>query len=133
MPRGGRRAPLVGAVPFDLLHVRYNAAHRGAETEVFACLSGSGRPGLVSYTAARWGHLLAARRMPSGQAPLSATDCYRFVMSHPAVDICLCGPRNIDQMQTALSALGRGPLDEGEMMMVRGIGDHVRRSGGGFF
>ena len=119
---------------FDVLHVRYNAAHRGAETEVFPHLGGpSGRPGRVTYTATRWGHLLASRRMPPGQAPLSATECYRFVMSHPAVDVCLCGPRNADQMQTALAALDRGPLDADEMDRVRRIGDHVRRTGGGFF
>lgn len=70
--------------------------------------------------------------MPAGETPLSAADCYRFVLSHPAVDVCLCGPKNIDQMRTALSALEGGPMSSEEMARARRIGDHVRRHGGLF-
>jgi aryl-alcohol dehydrogenase-like predicted oxidoreductase len=38
---------------FDLFHIRYNAAHRGAEEETFPHLQGDNRPGIVSYTATR--------------------------------------------------------------------------------
>lgn len=109
---------------FDLFHVRYNAAHRGAETEAFPHLNGAG---IVSYTATRWGHLLKPGKMPPGQAPPSATDCYRFVLSHPEVDICLCGPSNLEQMDQALSALKKGPMDEPELERMRAIGDHVHQ------
>jgi aryl-alcohol dehydrogenase-like predicted oxidoreductase len=34
---------------FDLFHVRYNAAHRGAQAEIFPRLQGDDRPGIVSY------------------------------------------------------------------------------------
>ncbi len=107
---------------FDLFHVRYNAAHRGAETEVFPHLQGQG---VVTYTATRWGHLLQARRMPPGESPPSSRDCYRFALSHPAVDVCLCGPRNMAQMEVALQALENGPLDEAEQTRLLAIGDHV--------
>ena len=107
---------------FDVFHVRYNAAHRGAESDVFPHLRGQG---VVSYTATRWGHLLQARRMPSGEAPLSSCDCYRFALSHPAVDVCLCGPRNMEQMQAALTVLESSPMDEAELKRMRAIGDHV--------
>ena len=117
---------------FDLFHVRYNAAHRGAETEVFPALRGEDRPGLVSYTATRWGHLLDAKKMPAGETPLAATDCYRFVLTRPEVDVCLCGPKNMAQMQTALAALEGGPLSADEMARARRIGDHVRARGGFF-
>jgi aryl-alcohol dehydrogenase-like predicted oxidoreductase len=40
---------------FDLFHVRYNAVHRGAETYVFRHLPETNRPGIVTYTATRWG------------------------------------------------------------------------------
>ena len=110
--------------PFDVLQVRYSAAHRGAETEVFQDLPAD-RPGISAYTATRWGKLLKAKKMPPGEAPLTAADCYRFALSHPAVDVCLAGPRNESQMLEGLEALSRGPLDAEEMERVRKIGDHV--------
>ncbi len=109
---------------FDLFHVRYNAAHRGAETETFPHLDGTG---VVSYTATRWGQLLKPGKMPRGQAPPSSTDCYRFVLSHPAVDVCMCGPSNMEQMQQALEALQTGPMSEEQLQRMRAIGDHVHR------
>lgn len=52
---------------FDIIMVRYNAAHRGAEREVFPCLDADvpARPGVVSYTATRWGGLLDPRHTPT--------------------------------------------------------------------
>ena len=118
---------------FDVFHIRYNAAHRGAESESFPLLNREPGVGIVSYTATRWGHLLQQKKMPAGEAPLSAADCYRFSMSNPAVDVCLCGPADLDQMRQALSALEAGPLSEAEMARVKKIGDHVHRHAGGFF
>ncbi len=117
-------ARMAGLEAFDLYHVRYNAAHRGAETEVFPHLQ---ETGVVSYTATRWGHLLQARRMPSGETPPSSRDCYRFALSHAAVDVCLCGPRNMAQMKAALQVLESGPLDADERARMQSIGDHVHR------
>ncbi|MBU2552528.1 MAG: aldo/keto reductase [Proteobacteria bacterium] len=110
---------------YDLFHVRYNAAHRGAEAEVFAPLEGDSRPGLVAFTATRWRRLLDPRKMPSGEPPLSAADCYRFVLSHPMVDVCMTGPRNTAQMHEALKALELGPLGPDELERIRRIGGHV--------
>ncbi|UCD78678.1 MAG: hypothetical protein JSW26_25280 [Desulfobacterales bacterium] len=111
---------------FDLFHVRYNAAHRGAEAEIFPHLPGHDRPGIVSYTATRWGLLLNPKKMPPGESVPAPSDCYRFVLSNPAVDVCLCGPRNIDQMRAALPALELGPLGEEDMERMKRIGDYVR-------
>jgi aryl-alcohol dehydrogenase-like predicted oxidoreductase len=83
--------------PIDIFMIRYNAAHRGAETEVFPFLSADG-PGVTAYTATRWGQLLKPAKMPPGEAPLTAVDCYRFVLSNPAVHLCLIGPRNEQQL-----------------------------------
>jgi predicted aldo/keto reductase-like oxidoreductase len=118
---------------YDLFHVRYNPAHRGAETEVFPALDLPGGPGIVSYTATRWGHLLDAKNMPKGQMALKASDCYRFVLSNPSVDVCMCGPRNINQMRGALEALKLGPLSDEEMQKIKTVGDHVHQTVGGFF
>jgi aryl-alcohol dehydrogenase-like predicted oxidoreductase len=114
---------------FDIFHVRYNAAHRGAETEVFPALENlppAARPGLVSYTATRWGQLLQQKHMPPGEAAPVASDCYRFALSHPAVDVCLTGPKNLAQMREALRTLDLGPLNEAELIRLRRVGDHLR-------
>ena len=111
---------------FDLFHVRYNAAHRGAQTEIFAHLQGDHRPGIVSYTATRWGQLLNPHKMPPGESVPAPSDCYRFALSNPAVDVCLCGPQDIGQVRDALQTLELGPLDSGDMERMKRIGDYVR-------
>lgn len=114
-----------GDTPYDLFHIRYNAVHRGAETEVFNHLPAQNRPGIVTYTATRWGDLLNPKKMPPGEKPLTGTDCYRFVLANPDVDVCMTGPKTTDQMRQALKALELGPLSPDEMDRIRGIGDHI--------
>ena len=96
----------------------------GAEQEVFAGLPDT-RPGIVTYTATRWGRLLRADKMPTGEKPLTAAECYRFVLSHPAVDVCLAGPRTEQEMEEGLQALTDGPLSPEALSRARRIGDHV--------
>lgn len=110
---------------FAILHIRYNAAHTGAETDVFPHLGSDGRPGTVAYTATRWGSLLNPRRMPNGEAPLRARDCYRFVLSNPDFDLCMTGPKNDAEMDEALAALDEGPLTTEEGDRIRRIGRYV--------
>lgn len=133
----GHNRPLFGQMAasdlFDVFHVRYNAAHRGAEEDCFPLLKQPPRPGIVTYTATRWGHLLQQKKMPAGEAPLSAADCYRFALSHPDVNVCMSGPADTEQMRQALSALDKGPLSEEEMARVKKIGDHVHQRGPGLF
>jgi aryl-alcohol dehydrogenase-like predicted oxidoreductase len=118
---------------FDILHVRYNAAHRGAEEEVFPRLAPEKRPGVVTYTATRWGDLLKPNKMPAGERPLTGADCYRFVLSNPDVDVCMTGPRTLAEMREALRALELGPLSPEEMRRIRRIGDHVHTHHRRFF
>ncbi len=110
---------------FDVLHLRYNAAHRGAEKDIFPFLEGEKRPGTVAFTATRWGKLLDPKKMPSGEKPPTAADCYRFVLSHPAVDVCMSGAKTVEQMRENLSVLDAGPMSEDELARMRRIGDHV--------
>jgi len=124
---------LAGGDVFDIFHLRYNAAHRGAETEVFDKLKDKSRPGIVSYTATRWGQLLNPKKIPRDEKPPSASDCYRFVLSNPNVDICMCGPRSRSQMKEALRSLELGPLPEEELARLRKIGDHVHEHSTRFF
>ena len=116
-----------GAV--DVLMMRYNAAHRGAETETFPFLADlplAARPGLVTYTATRWGQLLKQKHMPPGEAAPPAADCYRFALTHPAVDVCMTGPKNQAQMREALRALDLGPMEAAELARLRRVGDYLR-------
>jgi predicted aldo/keto reductase-like oxidoreductase len=110
---------------FDVFHLRYNAVHRGAETEVFPYLSGSDRPGVVGFTATAWGKLLNDRKMPAGERTPTATECYRFVLSNPAVDVCMTGARTVDQMRQNLSVLEQDPMTDAELARMRRIGDYI--------
>lgn len=114
---------------FDLFQVRYNAAHRGAEKEIFPLLPAEHRPGIVTYTATRWGQLLKPKKMPAGEKTPRASDCYRFVLSNPAVDVCMAGPKNREEMREAFATLERGPLNEEEMAWMRRVGGHVHARG----
>jgi aryl-alcohol dehydrogenase-like predicted oxidoreductase len=114
-----------GESPFDVFMLRYNAVHRGAEDDVFPFLPAGPRPGILAYTATRWGHLLDPAKMPPGEQPPPARDCYRFALSNPHVDMVLCGPADRGQMQEALAALDAGPLAPDEMARMRHVGDHV--------
>jgi aryl-alcohol dehydrogenase-like predicted oxidoreductase len=111
--------------PIDIFQVRYNAVNSGAESDVFPFCGGVNRPGIISFTATRWGQLLKENRMPPGEKPLSAMDCYRFVLSNPAVDVCMTGARTLEMMRENLKTLDSGPLSEVEMARIRRIGDHI--------
>jgi len=103
--------------------IRYNAAHPGAEKDVFPHLARR-RPAVIAYTATSWRKLL---RAPRGwtERPATAGECYRFCLSSPFVDVVLCSPANADQLREDLGAAARGPLDAGEMDFMRRLGRAV--------
>jgi len=112
--------------PIDVFMVRYSAAHRGAEEEIFPHLPESGAPGVTTYTATRWGKLLDQGKMPPGERPLTAAECYRFVLSQPRVDLCMMGPRSLQEFEEGAAALEGGPVTAEERERFRRIGDFVR-------
>ena len=115
-----------GESPYELLMLRYNGVHRGAEKDVFPFVPESGpKPTIMTYTATRWGHLVDPSKMPDGEQPVSARDCYRYSMSHPAVDMVLCGPANAAQMDEAIAAMERGPLEPDERERIERIGAYL--------
>jgi aryl-alcohol dehydrogenase-like predicted oxidoreductase len=116
----------------DCLMIRYNAAHRGAETEIFPRLAGHD-PGLVSYTATRWRGLLRRTRDWPADGPIpTAGQCYRFVLSNPHVDVCLTAPRNERELEENLAAVRLGALPINETGFLRAYGDAVHRRAGWF-
>jgi aryl-alcohol dehydrogenase-like predicted oxidoreductase len=119
-------AELARDAAFGVFHVRYNAAHPGAEREVFPSLPSADPPGIVSFTNTCWGQLLDPSRMPAGESCPPAEDCYRFALSQPSVDVAVCGPKNDAELSSALLAIRKGPLDPDEMRKMRRIGQHIR-------
>lgn len=117
------RTPGVGAVM-----VRYNAAHPGAEEDVFPHLP-TPRPGVIAYTATRWGDLLNPALVPDGEPVPRASDCYRFALTNPSVDVCLCGPANRAQVDEGMAALDRGPMDADEIAWMKRVGAAVKLRG----
>jgi predicted aldo/keto reductase-like oxidoreductase len=79
----------------------------------------------VAFTATRWGKLLNPAKMPPGETPPTAADCYRFVLSHTAVDVCMSGAKTVEQMRQNLSVIDAGPMTEAEIERMRRIGDFV--------
>jgi len=114
----------------DVLMLRYNAAHRGIERQVFDAL-GNDRPAILAYTATRWGFLLKplpARGFPEA---MRAGECYRFVLSHPAVDAVLCAARSPEELREDVEAVLAGPLDPGRLEACRRFGDEVHAAARG--
>jgi aryl-alcohol dehydrogenase-like predicted oxidoreductase len=109
----------------DVFMLRYNAAHRGAETDIFPYLA-KYNPGVISYTATRWGYLLRRPKgyTKDGRLP-TAGDCYRFVLSNPNVHVVLNAPRNEKQLIENIKELEKGPLSEEEMSFMKSFGDTV--------
>jgi len=113
---------------FDAFMMRYNAAHRGAEEEIFPHLQVHD-PGIVSYTATRWKFLLRRpKSWPKEERIPDAGLCYRFVLSNPHVDVCLNAPSNLRQLEENLAAVRRGPLNDEDIAFMRKFGDAVHHT-----
>jgi len=115
--------------PIDIFMVRYNAAHPGAERDVFPFLPQENRPGVYTYTTTSWGQLLDPKKMPAGEPPMTSTDCYRFALANPNVNMCLCGPSSMDEMEAALRTLDSPAPTAEEMARFRRVGAHVHPKG----
>jgi aryl-alcohol dehydrogenase-like predicted oxidoreductase len=118
--RAGR---LAASGPLDLLMVRYNAAHPGAETDIFPHLAAR-KPVIVAYTATSWQKLLRAPRGWGGRVATPG-DCYRFCLTSPHVDLVVSAPKTVEQLRENLTALERGPLSDEEMQWMRDLGRAV--------
>ncbi len=117
----------------DLFMLRYNAAHRGAEQELFP-IARQRQLGVIAFTALRWGALLQATPddPPDFRVP-SAPEWYRFVLCHPDVTVALMAPDNSAELAENLALLAdwRG-LDAPRYQAMQRHGERVRRHGGQF-
>ncbi len=112
----------------DTLMIRYNAAHRGAEQEIFPHIKVH-KTGIVGYTATRWTYLLRRpNTWPKAASIPTAGQCYRFVLSNPNVNVCLTAPRNVHELEENLKSLQAGPLSGEEMLFMKKFGDAVHHT-----
>lgn len=126
--RAGR---LVENSPLDMFMIRYNAAHRGAEQDIFPHIS-KRKPAIVAYTATRWRALLKRPKGWTGPI-MTAGDCYRFCLSNPDVDLVLTGPKTRQQLEENLGYLKeKGPLSEEEKSWITDFGLVVHRASSRF-
>jgi len=111
---------------FDILMVRYNAAHRGAEKDLFPYLPPE-RPGIIGFTATDHMRLSRSRKIPKHERRPSAGDCYRFVLSNAHIDMTITSPWNRKQMKENLVETSKGPMSSKELEWMQRIGDAVYR------
>ncbi len=117
----------------DLLMIRYNAAHRGAETEVFPVTDAREVP-VVVYTCLRWGALLRATpEDPPGFVVPGAPAWYRFALQNPSTTVALMAPEDRAQLEEDLTVLDApGPMRPAEYEQLAAHGRRVRRHAGQF-
>jgi aryl-alcohol dehydrogenase-like predicted oxidoreductase len=115
-----RAAALAASGPLDFFMIRYNAAHPGAETDIFPRLPEK-RPLIAAYTATSWGRLLRSPRGWKGPAA-TAADCYRFCLANPNVDVVVSAPKTTDQLRENLAGIEQGPLSDEELDRMRALG-----------
>lgn len=126
-------ASIVQSSKLDMLMIRYNAAHRGAEREVFPLTDAAKLP-IVAFTCLRWGALLDnTPDDPHQFKPPSAGECYRFVLSNPSVSVALMAPDNRTELVENLKLLDDWrKMSPDEDKMMRAHGDRVYRIAGSF-
>lgn len=109
---------------FDIFHVRYNAAHRGGDVDLFPHLPEE-RPGIVGFTTTDNGKLMRSANIPEGEKRPNAGDCYRFSLTNPAIDVVASGPSNEKQVLENMAEVAKGPMDQEELAWMKRIGDYV--------
>jgi predicted aldo/keto reductase-like oxidoreductase len=119
-PRAGK---LAESSPLDLLMIRYNAAHPGAERDIFPHVRAD-KPSILAYTATSWRRLLKKPKGWDGPV-MTAGDCYRFQLSSAHVDLALTGPASRAELEQNLDAIEKGPLAADEQRWMRDFGRAV--------
>jgi predicted aldo/keto reductase-like oxidoreductase len=117
----------------DMLMIRYNAAHRGAEAEVFPTTDALGLA-VVTYTSLRWGALVGPTPDdPPEFRPPPAPEWYRFVLQNRSVSVALMAPCTRGELEEDLAVVRDGrPLSDAEYQRLAEHGRRVRQHAGQF-
>ena len=111
----------------EVLMHRFNMAHRKAADEVFPAAEKADVP-VVPFTATRWGTLLRGHPdWPDG--PPKATDCYRYCLDQPAIEIVLSAPTTLDELRENLTVLEASPMAAEEISRWERYGDLIYGDG----
>ncbi len=120
----------------DLLMIRYNAKHTGAEEDIFPYLK-KRNPAVISYTALAWQQLInpvkgiemapwPGSKEEAKIPPLTPELCYRFVLSNPHVHLVLTGPKNREHLMMNFKAMQQGTLTQEELNWIRQYGKLIK-------
>jgi aryl-alcohol dehydrogenase-like predicted oxidoreductase len=115
----------------DVLMHRFNMAHRKAAEEVFPTAAQAQTP-IIAFTATRWGTLLEPRADWPGPSP-TASDCYRFCLAEPSVQVVLTAPRSVAELEQNLDVLELPPMPRRDRAQWERFGDLVYGAGKGAF
>jgi aryl-alcohol dehydrogenase-like predicted oxidoreductase len=115
----------------DVLMHRFNMAHRKAAHEVFPATAKARTP-VVAFTATRWGTLLEPHADWPGPSP-TASDCYRYCLAEPAVQVVLTAPRSLAELEQYLDVMESPPMSKRERGQWQRFGDLVYSAGKGAF
>jgi len=107
----------------DVVMVRHNAAHRGAEERVFPECHARGT-GVLTFSNLCYGRML--QQTPAVlSGPVTAPDCYRYSLSQLGVHACIAAPRRHAELVENL-AVTESPLISVERQVeLRAHGDHI--------
>ncbi len=108
----------------EVVFIRYNTVHRGAERELFPRLGAPRTPLLFNFKST-YGYVPQDRLHELGVAadawqPTPA-DHYRFILTQPAFDGILCAPQTVPQLIALEDAFQRGPLTPEQTRQLKSL------------
>jgi aryl-alcohol dehydrogenase-like predicted oxidoreductase len=107
----------------DVVMVRHNAAHRGAETSVFPHCTARGT-GVLTFSNLCYGRML--HRSPAVLSEkVTAPDCYRYSLSQPGVHACIAAPRRHSELVENLAVVDNPLVEPQRLAELRAHGDYV--------
>src|SRR5262249_1576777 len=115
----------------DVLMHRFNMAHRKAAREVFPVAARARTP-VVAFTATRWGTLLEPNADWPGPTP-TASGCYRYCLTRPAVQVVLTAPHSLAELEQNLDVLESPPMSRKDRDHWQRFGDLVHAADAGRF
>lgn len=118
---------LLKKYPVDVIMVRYNIAHRGAEKEVFPYVKDQG---VIAFNALKHGRILKKHKNwdeKNGKFP-TVEEAYRFVLSNENVHMCLAGPRKQSHIEVIKSAMKNGVLPGSRHKELCDYGDFIYKT-----
>jgi hypothetical protein len=110
----------------DLIFIRYNTVHRGAERDLFPHLPKQ-RSALLFNFKSTLGYVprdrLHVLGIPADAWHPTHADHYRFVITQPAFDGILCSPQTVPELIALDRALQQGPLTPDQSRYLKSVSD----------